>query len=78
MQLHGCLGRGTYGAVLNASADGVGRVVLKLPVLRTWGFKFVRAEVRALQALNASIAVGGAGTNDNVVRWRGQSTQNTN
>ena len=70
VQLHGCTGQGTYGAVINASADGIGPVVLKLPVLRHWGFKFFRAESHALQALDSSVP-GGSVSVRNVVGLSG-------
>lgn len=73
VRLHGCMGKGTYGATLNASLPGVGTVVLKLPVLRHWGFRFHRAEARALEALEASVAGGGASIR-NVVRTFGNTT----
>jgi hypothetical protein len=50
--LHGCSGNGTFGAVIDASARGR-RLVVKLPILRHWGFKFHRAERRALEAIGS-------------------------
>ena len=56
VMLHGCLGNGTYGAVLNASirrrgATASASAVVKLPVLRSWGFRFYRTELRGLEAI---------------------------
>lgn len=71
--LLGCLGNGTYGTVLNASLkrpNGVHEpVVVKLPVLRHWGFKFFRAEQRALAALD-----GLNGAPRNVIQTYGNTT----
>ena len=55
-RLLGCLGRGTYGIVLNASysdaPDAPGHAAaLKVPLLRTWGFRFYRIELQVLLAL---------------------------
>ena len=75
--LLGCLGNGTYGVVLNASlrrADGSQQhVVVKLPLLRHWGFKFFRDEQRALDAME-SLNAGGSGAPRNVVRAFGNTT----
>ena len=55
-RLLGCLGRGTYGIVLNASysdaPDAPGHAAaLKVPLLRTWGFRFYRIELQVLYLL---------------------------
>ena len=55
-RLLGCLGRGTYGIVLNASysdaPDAPGHAAaLKVPLLRSWGFRFYRVELQVLLAL---------------------------
>ena len=54
--LHGCLGTGTYGAALNAThiaADGtLTSAVVKVPVLRHWGFRFFQNEMHAFDALD--------------------------
>ena len=61
-RLLSCLGRGTYGIVLNASyrsdeasyasPDAPGHAAaLKVPLLRSWGFRFYRVELQVLLAL---------------------------
>ena len=57
-ELLGCIGRGTYGTVLNASYPG-GAAVLKLPLMRSWGFKFYRIELSVLLALQGGDSHGG-------------------
>ena len=77
--LHGCLGNGTYGAVLNASIRPLGPqqeatfAVAKIPVLRTWGFKFFSAELNALDAISRLNANHGAGVR-NVIGFYGNVT----
>ena len=67
VKLHGCVGNGTYGSVLNASLGRRGKpIVVKLPVLRHWGFRFYRAELRALEAVE-SLNTGDRGAR-NVIR----------
>ena len=69
-RLLGCLGRGTYGTVFNASyradeashapPDAPGHAAaLKVPLLRSWGFRFYRVELQVLLALQ-----GGGGGRD--------------
>ena len=59
-RLLGCLGRGTYGTVFNASyrADEASHAppdapahaaALKVPLLRSWGFRFYRVELQVLR-----------------------------
>ena len=54
-RLLSCLGRGTYGIVLNASYrsdEAAGHAAaLKVPLLRSWGFRFYRVELQVLRAL---------------------------
>lgn len=75
--LLGCLGNGTYGVVLNASlrhSDGTEQnVVVKLPLLRNWGFRFYRDEQRALDAME-NLNAGGGGAPRNIVRALGNTT----
>lgn len=66
--LVGCLGRGTYGVVLNVSYPG-GAAALKVPLMRTWGFKFYRVELEALLALR-----GGGEGERHLVRLLGNAT----
>ena len=73
--LHGCLGKGTYGAVLNGTTATGAAVIVKVPVLRHWGFTFYRAELRALEAVaSATRRAGGYGGVRNVVRLLGNTT----
>ena len=57
-ELRSCVGRGTYGTVLNASYPG-GTAVLKMPLMRSWGFKFYRIELSVLLALQGGGSRGG-------------------
>ena len=73
VDIHGCLGQGTYGTVLNGSLVSSGQpVVIKVPVLRHWGFKYYRAELRGLSDLQATI-----GSSRHIVRLIGNTSYDT-
>lgn len=85
LELYSCLGKGSYGMVFDGSvrgsAKGLGRlrVVVKVPTIRHWGFRFYRTELNALHAVQAvshgssSQPVAGA-SQRNVVRLLGNSS----
>jgi hypothetical protein len=50
--LHGCVGKGTYGYVLDGSM-GTRRVAVKVPILRRWDLKYFTKEVQALNAIQS-------------------------
>ena len=64
LELERCLGKGSYGMVFEGSVrggpGGIGagqrarKVVVKVPTIRHWGFRFYRSELDALLAVRAT------------------------
>lgn len=69
--LRSCIGKGTFGSILNATTPS-GEVIVKVPLFRHWGLRYYEMEQRALRAVN------GVGGSRHVVRLVGNATIATN
>ena len=74
LELQRCLGKGSYGMVFEGVVRGgpgglrtahrARRVVVKVPTIRHWGFRFYRTELDALLAVRAATSSAGDGDGD--------------